>query len=88
MSASGNAMLKMRGICKSFAGVHALQNVDFDLNPGEVNVLLGENGAGKSTLIKIITGAYSCDSGDVELYGKPYHCKSAIDAQHMGISAV
>jgi len=83
-----NYMLKMRGICKSFAGVKALQNVDFDLKPGEVNVLLGENGAGKSTLIKIITGAYTADAGDVELYGQPYHCKSAIDAQQKGISAV
>lgn len=81
-------MLNMQGICKSFAGVHALKNVHFNLKPGEVNVLLGENGAGKSTLIKIITGAYTADTGNVELYGKLYHCKSAIDAQHMGISAV
>ena len=78
----------MRGICKSFAGVRALEDVDFDLKAGEVNVLLGENGAGKSTLIKIITGAYTSDAGEVELYGKEYHCKSAIDAQHQGISAV
>ncbi len=88
MSSSDGIILRMRKINKSFAGVHALQNVDFDLNKGQVNVLLGENGAGKSTLIKIITGAYSCDAGEIELYGKPYRCKSAIDAQRMGISVV
>ncbi len=75
-------LLRMNGISKSFAGVKALINVDFDLKPGEVNVLLGENGAGKSTLIKIITGAYTADAGTVWLYGCEYRCKSAIEAQH------
>ena len=87
-SGTRDCMLKMRGISKSFAGVHALRKVDFDLMAGEVNVLLGENGAGKSTLIKIITGAYTSDEGEVELYGEPYDCKSALEAQHKGISAV
>ncbi|NLF28814.1 MAG: sugar ABC transporter ATP-binding protein, partial [Clostridiales bacterium] len=84
----GDSLLRMRGICKSFAGVRALDCVDFDLKKGEVNVLLGENGAGKSTLIKIITGAHACDAGSVQLYGRDYHCRSAIDAQRRGVSAV
>lgn len=81
-------LLRMSGIYKSFAGIKALDNVSFDLRSGEVNVLLGENGAGKSTLIKIITGAYTLDAGSVWLYGQEYRCKSAIEAQRMGISAV
>lgn len=86
--APGETILKMHGISKAFAGVKALDSVDFELRAGEVNVLLGENGAGKSTLIKIITGAYSHDAGVVELYGQEYRCRSAIDAQRNGISAV
>ena len=49
-------VLTMRGICKSFPGVRALNNVDFTLRKGEIHALMGENGAGKSTLIKVLTG--------------------------------
>ncbi|MCE5256900.1 MAG: sugar ABC transporter ATP-binding protein [Spirochaetaceae bacterium] len=60
----------MKDISKSFYGVKALKNVNFDLESGEVHILLGENGAGKSTLIKILSGAYRADSGNIELEGK------------------
>lgn len=81
-------ILEMKGIRKSFAGVHALKNVDFILHEGEVNVLLGENGAGKSTLIKIITGAYQNDGGTIRLFGEEVRFSGPIDAQKRGISAV
>ena len=63
-------LLKMEGITKSFFGVGVLKGVDFDLEHGEVHVLLGENGAGKSTLMKILSGAYQLDTGAIFLDGK------------------
>ena len=66
-------VLTMRGITKRFPGVTALSEVDFRLFPGEVHALMGENGAGKSTLLKVLTGAYTADSGTVELDGAPVH---------------
>lgn len=81
-------ILEMKGICKSFAGVQALKDVDFVLHKGEVNVLLGENGAGKSTLIKIITGAHQNDKGTIKLFGEEVKFSGPIDAQRRGISAV
>ena len=62
-------VLKMRNIHKSFPGVRALQGVDFTLCEGEVHALMGENGAGKSTLIKVLTGVYTKDEGDIFIYG-------------------
>ena len=55
------------GSTKTFAGVKALDGVDFRLLPGEVHALMGENGAGKSTLMKVLTGAYAIDAGRIEL---------------------
>jgi len=63
-------LLRMSKITKSFYGVRVLDGVDFDLDAGEVHVLLGENGAGKSTLMKILSGAYTLDSGSITLMGK------------------
>lgn len=85
-----NAVLEMRNICKSFPGVKALQNVDFTLCKGEVHALMGENGAGKSTLIKVLTGVYTKDSGQVYIKGsdKAVNIKSPQDAQKSGISTV
>ena len=84
-----NVVLKMRGICKSFPGVRALQTVDFTLNKGEIHALMGENGAGKSTLIKVLTGVYSKDEGKIELDGKgEVSINSPQDAQNLGISTV
>ena len=64
-----NVVLQMRNIHKSFPGVRALQGVDFTLRKGEVHALMGENGAGKSTLIKVLTGVYSKDEGQVSIDG-------------------
>ncbi len=64
-------LLELTGISKSFAGVHALKGVSFDLLAGEVHALVGENGAGKSTLIKVITGAHLPDEGTIEVQGRP-----------------
>ena len=85
-----DSVLEMRGIYKSFYSVKALQNVDFTLRKGEIHALMGENGAGKSTLIKVLTGVYQKDSGEVFLEGhdKPVEIKSPEEAQKAGISTV
>src|SRR5699024_765901 len=84
------AVLEMRGICKYFPGVRALQNVDFTLREGEIHALMGENGAGKSTLIKVLTGVYEKDNGEIFLKGKEgaVSIRSPQDAQNAGISTV
>src|SRR4051812_41845482 len=64
-------ILVARGITKSFPGVLALSDVDFEVRPGEVHALLGENGAGKSTLIKLMAGFYAPDSGELTVDGAP-----------------
>ncbi len=84
------AVLQMRGICKYFPGVKALQNVDFTLREGEIHALMGENGAGKSTLIKVLTGVYEKDGGEIRIKGQggPVSIRSPQDAQNAGISTV
>ena len=81
-------LLEMKDIKKSFPGVKALKNVKFNVKFGEVHGLMGENGAGKSTLIKILTGIYSRDSGEVIFDNKSINPSSALDAQHLGISTI
>ncbi|MCL2880947.1 MAG: ATP-binding cassette domain-containing protein, partial [Treponema sp.] len=83
-------ILSMRNISKEFPGVKALTNVDFSLRKGEIRALMGENGAGKSTLIKVLTGVYHKDSGQINIDGinKPVTIKSPQEAQNMGISTV
>ena len=83
-------VLAMRGICKNFPGVKALNNVDFTLRKGEIHALMGENGAGKSTLIKVLTGVYEKDAGSIEIEGCPgeAHIHSPQQAQNIGISTV
>ena len=84
----GQPLLKMEGIVKRFAGATALDRVDFELRRGEVHALVGENGAGKSTLIKIMTGAYHRDGGQVWLEGEPVSFATPADAQAAGVIAV
>ena len=80
----------MHHIDKVFPGVKALQNVDFTLREGEIHALMGENGAGKSTLIKVLTGVYAKDGGEIYLKGHegPISIRSPQDAQKAGISTV
>lgn len=84
------AVLEMKNIHKSFPGVRALQGVDFTLCEGEIHALMGENGAGKSTLIKVLTGVYEKDEGQIFLKGKDkaVAIRSPQDAQKLGISTV
>lgn len=83
-------VLEMRGICKYFPGVRALQDVDFTLREGEIHALMGENGAGKSTLIKVLTGVHPKDGGNICIKGceGPVAIKAPQDAQNRGISTV
>ena len=81
-------ILEMKGIRKSFPGVLALDDVDFCVRPGEIHSLMGENGAGKSTLIKILTGVYDMDAGQILLNGQEEKMHSTLDAQNLGISTV
>ena len=85
-----NTVLTMRGIYKSFPNVKALNNVDFTLRNGEIHALMGENGAGKSTLIKVLTGVYSKDEGEIRIDGiaDPISIRSPQEAQNYGISTV
>ena len=81
-------ILKMANISKSFAAVKALDGVDFELYNNEILALLGDNGAGKSTLIKIISGTYGADSGNMWVYGQKVEFKNPHEAQDMGIETI
>ena len=83
-----NALLEAKDVTKAFPGVLALDHVDFKLQQGEVHALLGENGAGKSTLVKIITGAYTKDSGKITIDGEAVDFSSPTDAQDAGIGII
>jgi ribose transport system ATP-binding protein len=81
-------MWSIRGIHKSFPGVHALRGVDLDLEPGEVLALVGENGAGKSTLVKVLAGAQPPDAGRIAIDGREILLRSPIDARRAGIAVI
>ena len=85
-----NAVLEMKGICMTFPGVKALDNVNFTLYKGEIRALMGENGAGKSTLIKCLTGVNKFEAGEIYIDGieGPVVNKDTLDAQKKGISTV
>lgn len=81
-------ILEMKNISKAFYGVQALANVDFSVLRGETHILLGENGAGKSTLVKILSGAYHKDAGEIFFDGEPIEISTPLDAQRKGISII
>ncbi|WP_373987583.1 sugar ABC transporter ATP-binding protein [Duganella sp. BuS-21] len=81
-------VLELRGISKAFTGVQALNGVSLKLYPGEVHTLMGQNGAGKSTLIKVLTGVYTPDLGQILLAGQAIQPQSTLEAQNLGISTV
>ncbi len=81
-------LFSLRGICKSFPGVRALNNVALDLYPGEVTALVGENGAGKSTLVKIMTGIYQPDAGEIHINGARVSFPVPHDASLAGVTAI
>src|SRR6185437_5105849 len=81
-------VLELKGITKTFPGVKALDNVHFQLRPGEIHALMGENGAGKSTFIKVITGVHQLDEGEIYLNGEKVEFRNPKDAQNWGIAAI
>ncbi|TYP53339.1 sugar ABC transporter ATP-binding protein [Thermosediminibacter litoriperuensis] len=81
-------ILEMRNISKDFPGIRALNRVNLYIKPGEVHVLVGENGAGKSTLMKILTGVYSKDEGEIIFKGEKIDIKNPKEAQNIGISII
>ncbi len=84
----GEPVLFLNGVSKSFPGVRALNDVSFTLRAGEVTALVGENGAGKSTIVKILTGIYSPDAGEVSVGGRPRKFQSPRDSWAAGIAAI
>jgi simple sugar transport system ATP-binding protein len=88
MADSATPLYRLRGICKSFGQVQALQEVDIDVHSGEIIGLVGDNGAGKSTLIKVLSGIYQPDRGTIECEGQLRHITSYRDSQALGIATI
>lgn len=82
------SVLSLRNITKSFGAVHALRGVDLDLEPGEVLGLMGDNGAGKSTLVKVVSGNYAADGGEIKLEDEVMTFERPVDAREKGIEVV
>jgi ribose transport system ATP-binding protein len=80
--------LRLKGIKKSFGGTHALREVSLEVAPGEVHALIGENGAGKSTLMKILSGAYQPDAGEILLNGERYAPRNPLEARRSGVEMI
>ncbi len=85
---SGPALIEMHDISIAFGGIHAVDGASIDLYPGEVVALLGHNGAGKSTLIKILSGAYKRDSGEIKVRGEIASIGNPRDAKAYGIETI
>lgn len=81
-------LLAMKGIDKSFSGVSVLSGASLEIEPGEVMALVGQNGAGKSTMIKIMTGAYSRDAGEIVFQGQPVDFRATAESQAAGIATI
>jgi simple sugar transport system ATP-binding protein len=81
-------VVEMKGISKQFGGVHALKGVDLELRRGEILGIVGDNGAGKSTLMKILSGAYLADEGEIYVEGQKAHIRNPQDAFHLGIGMI
>jgi len=81
-------LVELRRISKAFGGVHAIEDVDVDLYPGEVVALLGHNGAGKSTLIKVLSGVHPPDRGEIRVAGNPVRIESTREAKALGIETI
>ena len=81
-------ILEVRGVSKSFPGVHALAGVDFELKRGEVHAIVGENGAGKSTLVLVLGGIHRADAGEIFIDGKKADIQNPLDSVRSGISVV
>ena len=88
MGESGNYVLEMKDIVKIFPGVRALDGVTLRVRPGSVHVIVGENGAGKSTLMKIISGEYVADGGEMIYKGSPVGKRTIMETINMGISMI
>src|SRR3972149_11609270 len=84
----GDVLVLMEGIEKTFPGVHALSQCQFELRTGEIHALVGENGAGKSTLMKVLAGVYNKDAGRIVYKGKEVEIHNPRAAQHLGISMI
>lgn len=80
--------ISMKGICKAFEDVKVLQNVSLKVGEGEIHALVGENGAGKSTLMKILTGVYTKDAGEVTVNDRPADIRRIRDSEHLGIAII
>ena len=72
--------VEMKGISKSFGGIQALKSVDLELRQGEIMGIVGDNGAGKSTLMKILSGAYQADKGEIHFFGKQVKIHNPLDS--------
>ena len=81
-------IVEMKGICKSFGGVQALRSVDLELRRAEIMGIVGDNGAGKSTLMKILSGAYHADEGEIYIDGQKAHIHNPQDAFNLGIGMI
>src|SRR5271168_488446 len=88
MSETETPLLSIRGVAKSFGAVKALRSADLEVRPGEVHALMGANGAGKSTLVKVITGVFPADRGEIVLAGKAAFFRSPAEARRAGIVSV
>jgi ABC-type sugar transport system ATPase subunit len=81
-------IVQLKGICKRFGGIDALKDVDLELRRGEIMGIVGDNGAGKSTLMKILSGAYIADEGEIWVNGKKVHIRNPQDSTDLGIGMI